>query len=78
LLKDKLSIGYDRIKSAVEKCKVRYPEFDLMEVANACAKDKKNLDDKVSIMLADFQNTKEVKLSVKEIYGGLEQWKLNR
>lgn len=78
LLKDKLSIGYGRIKNAVEKCRVRYPEFDLMEVASACAKDKKNVDDQVSIMIADFENTKEAKLSVKEIYGGLEQWKSNR
>ncbi len=78
LLKDQLGKTYDEIVSAALACGVDCPEIDIKEVALACQKDKKNDETSISIMLADYENTKEIKLSLNEIYGGLEKWKSNR
>ena len=78
LLKDQLGKTYDEIVSAILACGVDCPDIDIKEVALACQKDKKNDETSISIMLADYENTKEIKLSLNEIYGGLEKWKSNR
>jgi 3-dehydroquinate synthetase len=78
LLKDQLGKTYDEIVSATLACGVDCPDIDIKEVALACQKDKKNDETSISIMLADYENTKEIKLSLNEIYGGLEKWKSNR
>jgi len=57
---------------------VEYPDFDPASVATACMKDKKNGGGRISVMLADFENTREVKLSFDELLRGLMLWKLSR
>ncbi len=58
-------------------CGVLPVEFDEEEVAKACLKDKKNGDGKISVMLADYENTREVLLDYDEVLEGLKKWKLS-
>ncbi len=76
----------DRVKSeirneivqTVESLGIIFPDFNPEEVAKACQKDKKNGAGKISVMLPDFENTREVRLSFDEVLRGLMLWKLNR
>lgn len=79
LLRDKLREGmYDAIVSAVESCRVTVPDFDPESVARACTKDKKNGDEGISLMLADYADTREVRIEFEQLLRGLMLWKLNR
>ncbi len=78
LLRDRLGSRYDEIIAAVNACGIEYPDFDAEAVAMAATKDKKNGSGTISIMLADYENTSEIKLSFDEVYGGLNKWKSNR
>ena len=40
-------------------------------------KDKKNGGGRISVMLADYENTREIKLSYEEMVRGLMLWKLS-
>ena len=48
-------------------CGVLPIEFNAEEVAKACLKDKKNGNGKISVMLADYENTSEVLLDYDEV-----------
>lgn len=79
ILMDRLPAGrYEEISGCVARCRVEYPDFDPESVAKACMKDKKNGGGRISVMLADFENTREVKLSFDELLRGLMLWKLRR
>lgn len=79
LLKDKMSEQrYDEIINAADRCHVDFPDFDPEAAAKACMKDKKNGGGGISVMLPDFENTREVRLSYEEIFRGISLWKLNR
>ena len=66
------------IVEVVERIGITFPDFNPEEVAKACMKDKKNAVGKISLMLPDFEDTREVKLSFEEVLRGLMLWKLNR
>lgn len=79
LLRDMLDEDiYDEMTECVSACNVTVPDFSCEEVASACLKDKKNTGGDVSFMLADYEETREVKLSLEEIVRGLMLWKLSR
>ena len=79
LLKDRISEQrYDEIINAADRCHVDFPDFDPEAAAKACMKDKKNGGGGISLMLPDFENTREVRLSYEEIFRGISLWKLSR
>lgn len=63
------------ISDAVKKCEVTYPDVSIEEVAKATVKDKKNGSGTISVMLPDYENTREVLFGYDEIEGGLKKWK---
>ncbi len=69
---------FDEIIEWTGKVIVSVPDFIPDEVAKACMKDKKNGGGKISIMLPDYENTREVRMSFDELLGGITLWKLNR
>ncbi len=66
------------ISAFVAETGVDYPDFNPEEVAAACMKDKKNGGGAISVMLPDYENTREVRLSFDEVLRGVTLWKLSR
>lgn len=66
------------IAAFVEATGVDYPDFNPEEVTKACLKDKKNGGGAISIMLPDYENTKEIRMSFDEVLRGVTLWKLSR
>lgn len=79
ILKDKLSSGtYESIVDMVKKCDVTLPDFDPVLVAKACVKDKKNDTTNISVIIPDFDKSRETFCTFDEIHRGLVLWKLNQ
>lgn len=78
ILRDRLSSQmFEEINAWTDRCRVTVPDFDPENVAKACMKDKKNGGGRISVMLADYENTREIKLSYEEMVRGLMLWKLS-
>ncbi len=67
----------EEISAFVAETGVNYPDFNAEEVTKACLKDKKNGGGTISIMLPDYENTQEVRMSFDEVLRGVSLWKLN-
>lgn len=66
------------IAETVDSLGISFPDFAPESVARACMKDKKNGGGKISLMLPDLENTRELRLSFEEVLRGLMLWKLSR
>ena len=79
ILKDKLADGvYEEIVEMVNKCGISVPDFDPVSVAEACVKDKKNTNAGISMIIPDFEKSRETFCSFDELHRGLVLWKLSR